>query len=52
MKIHKLEAKDAMVLSKIETEKLLTEWCKKYNVFCTIFCYHVSRRKPSGNLEP
>jgi nucleoside-diphosphate-sugar epimerase len=48
---HKLEAKDAYGLSKIEAEELLTEWCKKHNVFCTILRLPLLvGENPPGNL--
>ncbi|MGO4819421.1 NAD-dependent epimerase/dehydratase family protein [Flavobacterium sp. W22_SRS_FP1] len=48
---HKLEAKDAYGLSKIEAEGLLTEWCKKHNVVCTILRLPLLVGKnPPGNL--
>jgi nucleoside-diphosphate-sugar epimerase len=48
---HKLEAKDAYGLSKIEAEVLVTEWCKIHNVVCTILRLPLLVGKnPPGNL--
>jgi nucleoside-diphosphate-sugar epimerase len=48
---HKLEAKDAYGVSKIEAEVLITEWCKKLNVVCTILRLPLLvGKKPPGNL--
>ena len=33
---HRLDAKDAYGVSKIEAERLVQEWCKQHNVVCTI----------------
>ncbi len=33
---HPLEAKDAYGLSKIEAEKIVTQWCQNNNIICTI----------------
>lgn len=48
---HKLEAKDPYGLSKIEAEVLVTEWCAKYDVICTILRLPLLVGKnPPGNL--
>jgi nucleoside-diphosphate-sugar epimerase len=48
---HKLEAKDAYGLSKIEAEVLVMEWCEKYNVVCTILRLPLLvGENPPGNL--
>jgi nucleoside-diphosphate-sugar epimerase len=48
---HKLEAKDAYGLSKIEAEILVTEWCEIHNVVCTILRLPLLVDKnPPGNL--
>lgn len=48
---HPLEAKDPYGLSKIEAEALVTEWCKKQNVVCTILRLPLLvGKKPPGNL--
>lgn len=48
---HKLEAKDAYGLSKIEAEELVTKWCKRHNVVCTILRLPLLVGKyPPGNL--
>lgn len=48
---HKLEAKDAYGLSKIEAEVLVVEWCKKNNIICTILRLPLLVGKnPPGNL--
>ena len=48
---HKLEAKDAYGLSKITAEALVTEWCKKHNVLCTILRLPLLvGENPPGNL--
>ncbi|MNQ30266.1 GDP-6-deoxy-D-mannose reductase [compost metagenome] len=48
---HKLEAKDAYGLSKIEAEILIIEWCKKHNVVCTILRLPLLvGESPPGNL--
>lgn len=48
---HKLEAKDAYGLSKIKAEVLITEWCKKHNVVCTILRLPLLvGENPPGNL--
>jgi nucleoside-diphosphate-sugar epimerase len=48
---HKLEAKDAYGLSKIEAELLVMEWCKKHNVVCTILRLPLLvGENPPGNL--
>jgi nucleoside-diphosphate-sugar epimerase len=48
---NKLEAKDAYGLSKIETEKLLVEWCKVHAVVCTILRLPLLvGENPPGNL--
>jgi nucleoside-diphosphate-sugar epimerase len=46
-----LESKDPYGLSKIEAEVLIIEWCKKYNVICTILRLPLLvGKKPPGNL--
>jgi nucleoside-diphosphate-sugar epimerase len=48
---HKLEAKDAYGVSKIEAEVLVTEWCKKNNIVCTILRLPLLvGENPPGNL--
>lgn len=48
---HKLEARDAYGVSKIEAEKLIIDWCKKHNVICTILRLPLLVGKnPPGNL--
>jgi nucleoside-diphosphate-sugar epimerase len=48
---HELEAKDAYGLSKIKAEVLITEWCKKHNVVCTILRLPLLvGENPPGNL--
>ncbi|PZX92479.1 NAD(P)-dependent oxidoreductase [Flavobacterium aquariorum] len=48
---YQLKAKDAYGLSKIEAEVLVMEWCKKYNVVCTILRLPLLVGKnPPGNL--
>ena len=48
---HQLEAKDPYGLSKIEAEVLVTEWCAKYDVICTILRLPLLVGKnPPGNL--
>lgn len=48
---HELDAKDAYGLSKIEAELLVTKWCKKHNVICTILRLPLLVGKnPPGNL--
>lgn len=48
---HKLEAKDAYGLSKIEAEELVTKWCKRHNVVCTILRLPLLVGEyPPGNL--
>lgn len=48
---HRLEAKDAYGLSKIEAEVLVYEWCKKHNVICTILRLPLLvGENPPGNL--
>lgn len=48
---HKLNAKDAYGLSKIEAEILVKNWCEKYNVVCTILRLPLLVGKnPPGNL--
>lgn len=48
---HQLEAKDPYGLSKIDAEVLVTEWCKKHNVVCTILRLPLLVGKnPPGNL--
>lgn len=47
-----LDAKDPYGLSKIEAEKIVLEWCKKYNVVCTILRLPLLVGKnPPGNLR-
>lgn len=49
---HKLNAKDAYGLSKIEAETIVSEWCEKHNVVCTILRLPLLVWKnPPGNLE-
>lgn len=48
---HKLEAKDAYGLSKIEAEELVIKWCKRHNVVCTILRLPLLVGEyPPGNL--
>jgi len=48
---HKLEAKDAYGLSKIKAEELVTKWCNKKNVVCTILRLPLLvGENPPGNL--
>ncbi|MBA4277223.1 NAD-dependent epimerase/dehydratase family protein [Flavobacterium sp.] len=48
---HKLEAKDAYGLSKIQAEELVTKWCIRHNVVCTILRLPLLVGKcPPGNL--
>lgn len=48
---HRLEAKDAYGVSKIEAENLIMEWCKKHNVVCTILRLPLLvGENPPGNL--
>jgi nucleoside-diphosphate-sugar epimerase len=48
---HKLEAKDAYGLSKIEAEELVMEWCRKHNVVCTVLRLPLLvGENPPGNL--
>lgn len=48
---HQLEATDAYGFSKIEAEKIVTEWCDKQNVICTILRLPLLVGKnPPGNL--
>lgn len=48
---HPLEAKDSYGLSKIEAEILITEWCKKHNVVCTVLRLPLLvGENPLGNL--
>jgi nucleoside-diphosphate-sugar epimerase len=48
---HQLEAKDSYGLSKIEAEQLVTKWCKKHNVVCTILRLPLLvGENPPGNL--
>ena len=48
---HPLQAKDPYGLSKIEAEVLVTEWCKKHNVVCTILRLPLLvGQNPPGNL--
>jgi len=48
---HQLEAKDSYGLSKIEAEELVTKWCKKHNVICTILRLPLLvGENPPGNL--
>jgi len=47
-----LNAKDPYGISKIETEKIVTEWCKLNNVTCTILRLPlVAGPNPPGNLK-
>jgi nucleoside-diphosphate-sugar epimerase len=49
---HSLEAKDPYGLSKIEAERLITNWCEQNNVICTILRLPLLvGKKPLGNLE-
>lgn len=46
-----LDAKDPYGASKIEAEKMVIEWCKRYNVICTILRLPLLvGKKPPGNL--
>lgn len=46
-----LNAKDPYVLSKINSEKLIQDWCKKDNVICTILRLPLLvGESPPGNL--
>lgn len=48
---HSLGAKDPYGMSKIEAEVLVTDWCKKHNVICTILRLPLLVGKnPPGNL--
>jgi nucleoside-diphosphate-sugar epimerase len=48
---HKLEAKDAYGLSKIEAEVLVMKWCEKHNVVCTVLRLPLLvGESPPGNL--
>jgi nucleoside-diphosphate-sugar epimerase len=48
---HTLESKDPYGLSKIEAEKLVTNWCEQNNVICTILRLPLLVGKnPPGNL--
>ena len=48
---HKLDAKDAYGLSKIEAELLVQKWCYEHNVVCTILRLPLLVGKnPPGNL--
>lgn len=48
---HELAAKDAYGLSKIEAEVLVTEWCQKQNVVCTLLRLPLLvGENPPGNL--
>lgn len=48
---HSLDAKDPYGLSKIKAELLVTEWCEKYNVICTILRLPLLvGQNPTGNL--
>ena len=48
---HKLKAKDAYGLSKIEAEELVTKWCIRHNVVCTILRLPLLVGEyPPGNL--
>jgi len=48
---HALEAKDPYGLSKIESEILVSNWCEKNNVICTILRLPlVVDKNPPGNL--
>lgn len=49
---HKLDARDPYGLSKIEAEGVVTEWCKKHNVVCTILRLPLLvGENPPGNLR-
>lgn len=48
---HPLQAKDAYGMSKIKAEALVSEWCEKQNVICTIFRLPLLvGENPMGNL--
>ena len=48
---HSLRARDPYGVSKIEAEVLVTDWCKKHNVICTILRLPLLVGKnPPGNL--
>ncbi|OAZ03082.1 NAD-dependent epimerase/dehydratase family protein [Flavobacterium succinicans] len=48
---HKLDAKDAYGLSKIEAELMVQKWCNEHNVVCTILRLPLLVGKnPPGNL--
>jgi nucleoside-diphosphate-sugar epimerase len=48
---YSLLAKDPYGLSKIQAEKLILDWCKKYNVICTILRLPlIAGANPPGNL--
>ena len=48
---HALGAKDAYGVSKIEAEKMVTEWCRRHNTICTILRLPLLvGKKPPGNL--
>lgn len=48
---HPLGAKDPFGLSKIQAEYLVLEWCKKYNIVCTILRLPlIAGANPPGNL--
>lgn len=48
---HSLNAKDPYGLSKIQAENLITEWCVKHNVICTILRLPlIAGPNPPGNL--
>ena len=48
---HKLQAEDPYGLSKIKAENIISEWCKKNNVICTILRLPlVVGPNPPGNL--
>lgn len=48
---HKLEAKDAYGLSKIEAEVMVQEWCTQHHVICTILRLPLLvGENPPGNL--
>jgi nucleoside-diphosphate-sugar epimerase len=49
---HPLEAKDSYGLSKIEAEKEIEAWCKKYDILCTILRLPlIAGNNPPGNLQ-
>jgi len=49
---HALQANDPYGTSKIEAEKLVWDWCHKYNVICTILRLPlIAGPNPPGNLK-